>query len=120
MFMEALKDHEQFATALGRLVTPESRNGWGDFGAAAERLASIPDMQFSTQVDHAFDAADVAYLKVFSGIGTFENVGNEPLALAARLFITVVFRPEVNGGWLVHHIGQQLRPAEVPRSPERR
>lgn len=118
MFCNALAERKTYLNALNNLVTPESREAWGDFSEAADFLDSVSDAGFGTKADRAFGDNKVAYFKILSNIPTSIRVIDEQPVLI-RAVLTLVYRhnvPVYNGGsgWLVHGLGQMIRPEELP------
>ncbi|WP_448059973.1 hypothetical protein [Cellulomonas hominis] len=114
LFVKALFDPETNAVALDYLVTPESRAAWGDFTEAAQMLAEIEDAGFGSNINRAHDAPDVGYLKILRGVSQSYQVTDGQLVMAAAV-VTVVWRPEYER-WMVHSIGDYLKPEDVPRT----
>lgn len=112
LFCEALGDPEQNQVALRALVTQESLEAWGDFSTAAEMLASIEDAGYGSKVDRAYEADDVGYFKILSGVTQSYQVQGEQFVNAAAI-ITLVWHRDAER-WMVHSIGQQVRPEDIP------
>jgi hypothetical protein len=114
LFCNALEDPGSNLEVLELLSTPESRNAWGDFTAAGNMLQAIEDRGYGSMVNEAVGATDVCYFKILGGVSeSFQVVDAQPVSAAAVL--TLVWRPE-RGQWLVHGLGDYLRPEEVPRT----
>lgn len=114
MFCNALAERRKYQTALGNLVTPESKSAWGDFSAAADYLASIEDHAYGSFTNAAHDAPDVQYFKILRNVQeSYQVLDDQPVIVAAVL--TLVWRPE-HGRWMVHSIGEPLLPEQLPRS----
>jgi len=107
LLLEPLDRHE-----LAILVTPESRESWGDFSEAAQGLQSIRAPGLHARALYDPNAEDVAYVGIVQDVAVSRVVEDAPLALV----ITLVRRSEL-GGWLVHAMGGAIGPVEVlPRS----
>ncbi|MFD1211000.1 hypothetical protein ACFQ36_02955 [Arthrobacter sp. GCM10027362] len=111
-FCHALDDHERYRPALSQLVTPESLPAWGDFSETAGFLRSLENVGYGSQVTPAVGDPDVVYFKILSGVKqSYQALEDQVMDIAA--IVTLVWRPEY-GRWLVHAIGDYLRPEEVP------
>lgn len=120
LFLQCLEDHHQYLNALENLITPESRNAWGDFSEAAAILASIEDYAVGSKPEPAFGDPHVCYANVLRGVTTSFEVIEEQLIMAAAA-ITLVWRPELLGMWRVHAFGAGTVPPDlVPHSPRER
>ncbi|MEU8901414.1 hypothetical protein AB0C65_36495 [Nocardia sp. NPDC048505] len=112
LFCEALEDPERNQVALRALVTPESLPAWGDFSTTAAQFSSIQDPGYGSRVDRAFEADDVGYFKILSGVTQSYQV-TEGQIIACAAVITLVLHRDT-GQWMVHSIGEQVRPEEIP------
>lgn len=112
LFFQALVDHVEFLNALENLITPESREAWGDFEVAAALLASIEDWGLGDKPTLAVGDPHVAYAKVLRGVTQPFEVLEEQVISAAAV-ITLVWRPEL-GMWRVHAFGAMVPPDLVP------
>jgi hypothetical protein len=99
---------------LAFLVTPESLPSWGDFSGPAAWLATIGDWGVGSVANEAIGAPDVAYVKIVRGVDQSCQVVDEQI-IAVPGVVTLVWRPE-RGMWLVHAIGEFVRPEDVPRT----
>ena len=112
MFCNALDDHVEFLPALGKLVVPQTRAGWGDFSAAAAFLASINDRGFASVAERAVGVDDVAYCKIFRDVPTSYQVTESQVLFAAAI-ITLV-RQTDTGVWRVYSLGREyVRPEDI-------
>jgi len=92
---------------LRHLATPESLDVWGDFGAAREVLLDCGMLSRTES-----PAPGVAYVRFVSDPG--ENlVATSDMVIMARAVATIQYRPE-SGRWLVHALGNYVRPEELP------
>ncbi|MEZ2390868.1 hypothetical protein AB6813_15255 [bacterium RCC_150] len=112
LFCDALGSHEEYRSALMRLVTPESVEAWGDFSEAANYFKSIPDVGFGSIADRALGDDNVAYFKLLGGVTESFQVLSDQIMIGAAV-LTLVWRPEF-GEWRVHGIGDPLLPERVP------
>lgn len=95
---------------LRGLVTPESRDAWGDFSEVAEGLSGCG---ITSRVESVPDDPDVVYVKYVTDPGV-ALVTLEETAILVRALGTLVRRPSC-GGWRVHGVGERLEPHRVPR-----
>jgi len=114
MFVTALEDPIGRRRDLELLITPESANAWGDFTEAAAGLATIEDQGFGSIADEAVGALDVRYFKILRGVPDGYKVLDDQIIDAAAI-VTLVWRPEF-GQWMVHAMGDYVRPEHVPRT----
>jgi hypothetical protein len=113
-FMSVMEDPTGWTEELRSIVTPESVDSWGDFSAAAAVVASINDWGLGSVPNAAYEAPDVAYVKILRGVTeSYQQEGDDLILVPAVL--TLVWRPEF-GRWLVHGIGNAVRPEDVPRT----
>jgi hypothetical protein len=108
-FLSSLDEPE----TLALLVTPESREAWGDFEAFRGAL-SREEWGLASFAHAASDAIDVAYTRVVANVS---EVYFSDLTRQVRLVgvFTHVWRPEA-GFWMIHEFGEPLPSARVPRS----
>jgi hypothetical protein len=113
MFCNALEDPVQYRNALLRLVTPESRPAWGDFGEASRFITSIEDLGYGSRTEPAAGDDNVHYFKIMQGITqSYEVLEDQVVFLKGVL--TLVWRPK-HRQWMVHAIGGgYTRPEDVP------
>ncbi len=99
---------------LGQMVTPESRDSWGDdFALTREIFETVEDYAFGSHAETAEGAVDVAYVKMFLGVKEgYTSQGGE--ILRAKIF-TLVWRPELDG-WRIHAYGLPAAPEYMPRT----
>jgi len=116
LFMIALRDPNENANTLDFLVTPESRPRWGYFEAAYRWTQGIEGLGWGNMPLPAVGDPDVVYMAVHSGVPEegFTQEGDD-IFLGPGV-VTMVWRPEVDR-WMVHDIGNYVRPEEVPRGP---
>ena len=112
-FVAALLDER--SEAPEHLVTPESRKHWGDFSAARELLAAIPNRGIGSRANRAFDARDVAYVKILAEVTRAFVIKGEEQVVEVAAVVSLVWRPEL-GSWLVHAVGDPVHPLEMPRT----
>lgn len=94
------------------LVTPESASQWGDFSEIGRLLAGCG---MTTRANRAVGDPDVVYVKYLSD--PEHNMQSlEDQIISLRAVATLVWRPE-HGRWLVHGVGDYVRPEQVPHSP---
>lgn len=114
VFANALRSPIRNAGLLAWLVAPESRAAWGEFEPAAALLRAMRQPGIGSNAAPAFDAPDVAYVKVMENVAEAFTL-DEPIFGTESAVITLVWRPE-HGRWLVHGFGHYLRPEELVRS----
>ncbi|AUI51339.1 hypothetical protein [Arthrobacter crystallopoietes] len=109
LFCDALLDPGRFRHTLVSLVTPGSREYWGDFGAAAGELRDIPDWDAAPVAEPAPENPEVAYVRIFpaGAAGTTRRSGHPADGAAV---VTLVWQDQL-GAWLVHAFGQPVDPA---------
>jgi hypothetical protein len=96
--------------ALRDLVTPESRDRWGDFSHTAAQLTGCG---LTSPAEPAPGTDQVAYVRYVINPGyNLQASGDVPIT--AEAIGTLVHRPEL-GGWKVHQIGERLSAEDVPR-----
>jgi hypothetical protein len=118
-FIRALQDGPASSDAqntLDAIVTPESRQSWGDFSDARALLGSIEQWGLTAYAEPADGAADVVYVGVVRGVQSAFGFNSEQIIFMAAA-VTLVWRHEY-GYWMVHHFGDKIRPEDVPRSVE--
>lgn len=94
---------------LATLITPESRDWWGDFRAAA---ALVSDCGMSSKADPSMDSDRVSYVKYIRDDGqNYRATGD--VMLMIRAVATLVWRPDL-GGWRAHHLGDYVHPRDLP------
>ena len=116
-FLSALGQLPGSSNYLASKVTPESRAWWGDFSAAAGFVDSLNQPGIISIVRGSLDALDVAWVLIIEHVdrgGWHEGL---PANDAAVAYFTMVNRPSL-GGWRVHHVGDEIDIALVPRDPE--
>ena len=118
-FVAGLRGEVETPGGLASLVTPESRAHWGNFDAARELYASIEHPGFGSRVNRPEGAPDVGYFKILAGVEEAWETST-PTPVMAAAVITLVWRPEAGeefpsgpGVWLVHGIGEPLKPEEL-------
>ena len=116
-FVSALDKEDDNSEWLGHLVTPESRENWGDFTSAKRAYRSINEPGFGSLVNRPDGASDVGYFKILSDVTESYEV-DQPRAVMIPAMITLVWRPEAGpadnpGMWLVHQFGDPADPAEL-------
>lgn len=109
LFCEALLDPGQFRHTLVSLVTPASREYWGDFRAAAGELRDIPDWDAAPVAEPAPENPAVAYVRIFpaGAAGTTRRSGHPVDGVAV---VTLVWRDQL-GAWLVQSFCAPADPA---------
>jgi hypothetical protein len=116
-FARELAEEEDNAEWLAQLVTPESRESWGDFTSAKRAYRLINQPGFGSRVNRPKGASDVGYFKILSGVAEGFDV-NQAGETMVPAMITLVWRPEAGpadkrGMWLVHGFGVPLDPADL-------
>lgn len=98
-------------TKLARLVTPESLESWGNFKEVAERLNGCG---IATNREESSDP-DVVYVKYVTSDkeGYLVVEADDDVLTLIRAVGTLVLREDL-GGWRVHHVGDRVRPEDVP------
>lgn len=97
---------------LAFIVTPESREAWGDFSAAAAALAG--DYGINSVARSWPSAPDVAYVYLMEHEPKARMI-TRPEAVSVPHTFTWVWRPEL-GGWRLHGIGPGDPPELLPRT----
>jgi hypothetical protein len=115
-FLSALGQLPGSSNYLGSKVTPESRAWWGDFSAAAGFIDSLNQPGIISIVRGFPDALDVAWVLIIENDDRGRWHDGLPTNDAAVAYFTMVNRPSL-GGWRVHHIGDEIELALVPRDP---
>jgi hypothetical protein len=96
-------------------VTPESLHVWGDFSRA--RAIFAMGLKISTTALFGIGAPDVAYVRL---VETDEHTNHDIDSVPATMHATLVWRPEITvvaiSSWRIHHIGDAIEPAFVPRT----
>jgi len=111
-FLEVLTDSGGTrAGVLREMVTPESRGAWGDFAAARELLTGTAMLSRASS-----PAPGVAYVRFVSDPGQ-PMMADGPTMIMARAVATLQFRPD-SGRWLVHALGDYVRPEDLPALPD--
>lgn len=115
LFLIGLDDPIGNRPALLQLTTPESHDAWGDFTETAQRIAEYGEFSFSSRGERP--VPDVAYIPIL--VDWDHSTGHKVVAadgaiVSAVAVLTVVNRP-AHGGWLVHAIGRQVPPEQLPR-----
>lgn len=117
-FATGVEDPVHYRAGLLALTTPESHAAWGDFARVADLLVNHG---LATGVIQALDeigerTPDVVYVRFvdMAGMGDFSYVADGEVLLDAQV-LSMVWRPEFDS-WLIHSIGDYLRPEELPRS----
>jgi hypothetical protein len=118
LFAEALRDPVGNRATLERVTTPESRPAWGDFTGAAAVLSSIEDWGVAGVAPKAAADPTVCYLGVLRGV-TRDHDALEGRSEDVAAIINLVWRPDF-GQWMVHGIGDHLRPGQIPHGPTAR
>ncbi|MFT2708007.1 hypothetical protein [Clavibacter zhangzhiyongii] len=116
-FVNALNDPAQYAQALENLVTPESRDLWGDFIPVKEAYDSIPDPGYGSTINQIPGASDVGYFKILPSVPDNYQAEQETEVQVAA-YLTLVWRPEIGhednpGMWLVHQFGEMATLEEL-------
>lgn len=114
VFANALRSPIKNSGLLAWLVTPESRASWGNFEKAATLLRSIKNPGIGSNATPAFDAPDVAYVKIMADV-TEAFTLDEPSFGTESAIVSLVWRPE-HGRWLVHGFGAYSKPTELTRT----
>jgi hypothetical protein len=114
LFCEALMDPAHFRNTLESLVTPDSREYWGDFSVATRKLQQVPDWDTASVAEPAAGNPAVAYVGIFpSGAAGSMPYSGRPAGGGA--VVTLVWRDHL-GAWLVHAFGPPADPATVDGS----
>jgi hypothetical protein len=115
LFLDALTDPLTKRDALELLVTPESREMWGDFAEAAATLMHMEAWGASSIAVQAMNAPDVRYVKVIAGVTQQHQLVCDSSAIYS-VVLTLVWRPE-HGRWMVHAFSADyISPEHVPRT----
>jgi hypothetical protein len=117
---QCLEDPQHWADALHNLTTPESWPDW-DWPALAERMRhhsvmSEPDQALGEDLR---PVPDVVWVKLPWDPDQTEpsfQVAAESGLLMHGAIATLVYRPDLGGGWRIHHIGEPAKPEELVRS----
>ncbi|WP_249644399.1 hypothetical protein [Nocardia sputi] len=96
---------------LAALVSPETRDSWGDFTEAARDLGAIEDAGFGSLVNRAPGVEDVAYFKILGGVSESYQVTSSRMVEVASI-ITMVRHPG-SERWMVHSMGHAVSPEDV-------
>lgn len=113
-FMSGLSDLEVHRDAMRSVVTPESKDRWGDFAEFAAILESAKPWGLGSMANPSVDAPDVAYAKILPGVTeTYQNA--DYIVTPFVGVFTLVWRPEA-GFWMIHHFGDYVAPEFVPRT----
>lgn len=112
LLLQGLADPQEYSNALHNLTTPESWPQWGDFGAAADSVAKLGSWSIGTVAEPAVGDPAVCYVKVLRDVDESYQVLREHIVNVAAV-VTLVWRPDA-GAWLVHAIGDYVRPEGVP------
>jgi hypothetical protein len=112
-FFAALVADPVNLTYLGAHVTPESRPKWGDFSDASGFVRDLSNPGVLSIVRGYPHAMDVAWIVVIEQSDGRWHDGL-PAEKDAIAYLTMVKRPSL-GGWLVHHLGDELPLKDVPR-----
>ncbi|MDS1115290.1 hypothetical protein RD149_16145 [Gordonia westfalica] len=113
-FCSALKSGDKLHL-LPAAVTPESRDYWGDFQWAVEKVRSIQRLGYGSIADRAAGEDRVAYFKLISKDIEEPYQVNEDVPMVmidAAAILTIVQRPD--GQWRVHHLGDYVLPEDAP------
>jgi hypothetical protein len=113
-FLSALSGDKNKVEQLPDLVTPESRASWGKFRRARMTLARIPDWGLLMTGEAAIDDDSVRYHGILANTVT-GKVGPDDRIVVAESILTLVWRPEF-GRWMVHHMGERIRPECIERN----
>ena len=117
-FLAGVDDPLHFRSGLLNITTPESHGAWGDFEGVKDRLI---DHGLASGVKKALDengepTPDVVYVRFvnMTGMGDFSYVSDGEVLVDVQV-LSMVWRPEVDS-WLIHGLGNYIRPEELPRT----
>ncbi|RUQ07003.1 hypothetical protein D8M34_05905 [Microbacterium sp. HSID17254] len=113
VFFHGVRDESLDRSILDRMVTPESKDAWGDFSATRETMRSIEGPAIGSLANTALGADDVVYVKILSGVG--EGYTTNTMADVEAMVFTFVWRPEADL-WQIHQFGELVHPENLPRT----
>ncbi|TYQ10829.1 UNVERIFIED_ORG: hypothetical protein L601_002000000660 [Gordonia westfalica J30] len=99
---------------LPAAVTPESREYWGDFQWAVEKVQSIPDLGYGSIADRAAGEDRVAYFKLIPNVDEAYQVNSDVPGVLLGLGAVLTLVQQSDGQWRVHHLGDYVLPEDAP------
>lgn len=128
---EAVEAFDDFPVQLGRefcgalssgenlhmlpaAVTPESREYWGDFQWAVEKVQSIPRLGYGSIADRAAGEDRVAYFKLIPNVDEAYQVDPDVPGVMLDLSAVLTLVQRTDGQWRVHHLGDYVLPEDAP------
>lgn len=110
-FTAALDDIEANRVGLGLMVTPRTRDNWGDFSEARDFLNSIADYGLASKI-HFNEEHSLATANLLSGVTENMKIEADQLIGAAAVITLVKEQTEVTE-WSIFSIGDSVNPHET-------
>ncbi|MBT1582578.1 hypothetical protein [Curtobacterium flaccumfaciens] len=93
------------APLLEMFTNPESRDSWGDYQEAHDLLESFGEWGIGSEAQHGLERGlKVAYVKILPEVAENMQVTEDTPVMAAAV-LSLIRRPDINGGWFVQAIG---------------
>jgi hypothetical protein len=103
---------EMNAVILEAFTNPESRASWGDYQTSHDLLESLGEWGIGSEPLYATERdIEIAYVKILPEVDENMVVTEETPVLVGAI-LSLVRRPDINGGWFAQAIGEYWHPKQ--------
>lgn len=95
---------------LEMFTNPESRRSWGDYQEPHDLLKTFGEWGIGSEAQYATElGVEIAYVKILREVTENMQVTEDTPVVAAAI-LSLVRRPDINGGWFAQAIGEYWHP----------